>query len=281
MSGDLQPGVMYRHLRDGQVLLEGDRPAEHWALELMAGFTRLQFTIESQLTAYLHQHSPHVADVLEKKYISRLTDDERWLYVKAMGKDVGYQGNLQPAGDAFWRCKRVRDVIGHSTSFQPLYDPTIQAFRYPIDRNHHKKGVPDPLTPAVLRNLAMECRWLEAVVTHLGYLGGVRSMSVGGHQHEDGTVHWPLLEIPEPGPLPTDPAWQAAPAQLRPCDAGGLRTSSSKVPSVDKTTGHRPAGALSEQAQRRCWLLPPPSRCQHHDGDADSQDDPIPAPKRH
>jgi hypothetical protein len=220
--GEMKMGVTYTGLPAGHVVIEGGQPAQSWLLGVLGSFARLQDEVQHQLTMYIYNKSAeHVALTLERCHFSRLTDAERWGYIKSLAKDVGFTGDLNRASDAFWRCKRVRDVIGHSESLELWFDPTIQAYTY-LSGAKRLKGVPDPLTPAVLRMIEAETRWLWSLVRHLGYLGGVTYVSVGFHRHDDGKLHAPALEIPDPGPLPTDPDWQAPEARPLPCETGGL-----------------------------------------------------------
>lgn len=220
MSG-LKPGVAYHHVPAGQVLLEGSRPAEHWALALVAGFASLQECIASALHTYIQiKGAGHVANLLNKRHFSRLSDDERWDYVKALAKDVGFDRDIQEATDVFWRCKRTRDVIGHAPQLSLLYDPEIGLFRYE-SHGSPSKGVPDPLTPATLRLLTTQSKWLDQFVCHLLYRGGGRFITAWGHQHEDGTVHPFRVEIPDPGPVPNQPDWDPPTGRTFPCEATG------------------------------------------------------------
>lgn len=104
---------------------------------------------------------------------ARLTDDERWEYVKGLAKDVNFNAGLQQASDIYWSCKRTRDVVGHAPRLDLLYDPDVSLYRYVLDSR--SKGVPEPLTPATLRLLATQCEWLQRLVEHLLFRGGGRS----------------------------------------------------------------------------------------------------------
>lgn len=239
MSG-MKPGVAYYHLPEGQVLLEGNRPAEYWPLALVAAFARLQDSIAGAMHAYIYNMGAgHVADLLNKRHFARLTDDERWEYVKGLAKDVNFNAGLQQASDIYWSCKRTRDVVGHAHRLDLLYDPDLSLYRYVLD--FRSKGVPEPLTPATLRLLATQCEWLQRLVEHLLFRGGGRFLGAG-HLHDDGSVHPSFVEIPEPGPVPVHPEWDAPIGRTLPCEGPGC---SWRSVDESKMTGSDPEALLA------------------------------------
>lgn len=207
-------------LPEDHVFMEANRPAEKWALGLLGAFTRLQEVIEGTVAGCIEASNPHLSQVIYKKHLQRLTDDERWAYVKALAVDVSYVADMQPASDAFWGCKRVRDIVGHSYSLDLVYDTDLGSYRYQYNTAQHKNA-PDPLTPAVLRRMVTDAHWLAALVRHIGYLGGVKCIGAG-HRHPDGRVHFPWAEVPDPGPRPQDSDWEPPVGGYLPCDEGGF-----------------------------------------------------------
>ncbi len=182
------------------------RPAEHWVLEFVGAFASLQSGIELVLDLYLRRLSPKVAKQITRKHLGRLRDEDRWDYVKAMASDVGYAGSLLgPASDAFWRCKHVRDLVGHKEGGLMLVrDPATPSYYYRVPRNPH---IPDPLTPETFRLLVAEVRWLDAFVDHLGYLAGLPYALPMARVGADGSPEERWIEILEPPPLPIAPDW--------------------------------------------------------------------------
>ena len=84
----------WRPIPDGQVVLEGDKTAEHWLFELLKSFSRVQGGTRTLVWQHLSVHSSSLADVLSARYLGRLNDDDRWAYVTAIASDVGYTESL-------------------------------------------------------------------------------------------------------------------------------------------------------------------------------------------
>lgn len=189
--------------------VEAGKPAEHWVLQMTAAFSWVQLRIESTLEIYLRRKSPALAAKIAKKHLQRLSDEDRWDYVKALAADVGYTGSLLPgASDAFWRCKRVRDLVGHNPEGMELVRSREQPdFHYRVPPDKKGGTVPDPLTPLSFRQLGAECRWLVAFLQHIGYLGGHVYVSGAAVVDDEGRPHPQYVEILEPPPLPVPPDW--------------------------------------------------------------------------
>lgn len=196
---------------DDRVYVVDGKVAEQWVLEFVGRFSALQNVAEHLISMYLMASSPRLGKEIERKHLGRLTDQDRWDYVKALTWDVGYQGNLVPsASDAFWRCKLVRDFVSHHTGMSLLRDWDSSSYYYKVPDEWRKPQMPDPLTPETFRKLANECRWLEAFIDHIAYLSGVRFISAAARVNADGDPEPQYLEIMEPPPLPVPANWDKA-----------------------------------------------------------------------
>ena len=197
-------------LQEGEVYVEAGRPAEHWVLRMTAEFSSVQLVIEHMLGSYLGRQSPALGRKITKKHLSRLTDEDRWDYVKALTADVGYTGSgLPQASDLFWRCKRVRDLVGHHPAGMDLVRSQERPdYHYSVPSDTRSGSVPDPLTPSTFRQLGAECRWLVAFLHHIGYLGGQVFISPAAKVDDEGTPRPQYIEILEPPPLPVPPDWE-------------------------------------------------------------------------
>jgi hypothetical protein len=205
-SSAAPPTYIWWPLQDGEVYLVAGKPAEHWVLDLVGAFASLQDGIELILAMYLRRFSPAVTKKITKNHLRRLKDEERWDYVKALASDVGYTGDLlQPASDAFLRCKDVRDLVAHQQSGLMLVRaPDNPTYHYSVPP---RPRTPNPLTPETFRLLAAEVRWLNAFLDHLGYLAGLRYASPMGRVGADGKSEPRWIEILEPPRLPIAPDW--------------------------------------------------------------------------
>ncbi|WP_159096562.1 MULTISPECIES: hypothetical protein [Miniimonas] len=195
-------------LQEDEVYLVAGRPAEHWALEFMGAFAGVQNGIETLLAFYLSRFSPELSKAVAKRHFARLSDDERWTYVKAWARDAGYTGELlEDASNAFWRCKRVRDFLGHPRTALVLardFEDATYCYQVPEDR---RALLPDPLTPEALRVLGAECRWLQAFLDHIGSLAGLPYALPMARVGPDGKPETRWIEMLEPSRLPIGPDW--------------------------------------------------------------------------
>lgn len=220
-SEDVPSALVGVYVPQGSVVMEAGRPAEYWPIALLAGFSRLQELIRQCLTLVLKQHGSNaMADELTRKHFSRLTDADRLAYLKALARDSGHESKISSISDVFWRCKRVRDVIAHQEYLELLYEPRLEVHCFNI-APERMKGIPSPLTPAALRLLVANCRWLEAQVCWLAQQAGVPVISPVGHRHPDGTVHSAKVRLVDPGPPADDSEWQNPPFIPLPCDTAG------------------------------------------------------------
>lgn len=195
-------------LQEGEVYFVAGKPAEHWVLEMIGAFASLQQGIETILGVYLRRFSREVAKKITQKHFGRLSDEDRWDYVKALASDAGYKGELMhSASDAYWRCKRVRDLASHQTGLTLVRDQSSLTYHYLLPLGTQSKGIPEPLTPEQFRLLAAEARWLDALVDHIGYLAGIRYILPIARIGSDGEPQERRIEILEPPPLPISPEW--------------------------------------------------------------------------
>lgn len=202
-------------LQDGEIYVVAGKPAEHWVMELVGTFSGLQDSIRNLVWVYLSQTSPKLADAIDKKHLKRLSDKDRWDYVKVLAEDVGYKGDRLPsASQAFWRCKAVRDFVSHRRGQMTLVlSPDGTSYHYQSSESSSNKYLPDPLTPEVFRGLSAECRWLQALVNHLAFVGGIDFLGALFRRTPEGDLELPHLEILEPPPLPIEPDWDGSDLQ--------------------------------------------------------------------
>lgn len=195
---------------DELVYKVGSRTSEQWVLEFIGGFSTLQKTIESFVGGFIRQSSPFIGKKIEKNHLRRLTDEERWDYVKALAREGDYQGSLMhTASNAFWRCKRIRDFVSHHPRMLLLYGEDGNVF-YDVPHKQWRYLKVDPLTPETFRKLATECRWLEAFVRHLTYLSGFPFISAHVPINTAGEPQPQYVEVMEPPPLPVSDDWEAS-----------------------------------------------------------------------
>jgi hypothetical protein len=190
----------------GQAVMEAGFPAQHWVLQLVSDYSMLQSSIEMAVEQKLSHSAPAMAKVISKKFLRRLTDDDRWSLVKALASDCGYTGDLGSASNIFWKAKRVRDLFAHRSDMLLVREPSSAEYFYLLF--DAPDGIPKPLTPAVLRQLSADCRWLRALVDHLSSLAGTKFASFMVREREDGFKYLPSIEILSPPPLPVPPDWE-------------------------------------------------------------------------
>ena len=147
---------------------------------------------------------------LREKYLTRINDKDRWEYVKALALDVGYEGDTNRASDTFWACQRLRNVVAHSNQLQLVREHNSADYYFQLPPGVAAKDLPSPLTPAVFRQFAANCRWLNALIVHLESLGGENFVSPVGRQRADGSVYSPRIEMLAPPPLPIPPDWNTS-----------------------------------------------------------------------
>ena len=199
----------------GRVFVEADRPAEHWVLEFIGALSMVQDEIEFAVFRRIRSQSPRLGKTLREKYLTRINDKDRWEYVKALAADVGYEGDTNRASDTFWACQRLRNVVAHSTQLELVREHGTSDYYYQLPPDVAAKDLPSPLTPAVFRQFAANCRWLKALIVHLESLGGEIFISPVGRERADGSVYSPRIEMLAPPPLPIPPDWNTSPASWR------------------------------------------------------------------
>jgi hypothetical protein len=189
----------------GQAVMEAGFPAQHWVLQLVSDYSMLQSSIEMAVDRKLAQSAPAIAKVIRRKFLRRLTDDDRWSLVKALALDCGYTGDLGDASNIFWKAKRVRDLFAHRSDISLVREPSSTEYFYLLF--DAPAGVPKPLTPAALRQMSADCRWLRALVDHLASLAGTKFATIVVRKPEASVGYLPRIEILPPPPLPVPPDW--------------------------------------------------------------------------
>lgn len=201
-----------------EVMILGDKSAERWILDFLGAFSRLQSAISSTVWNVFAVRNGALAKVLYKTQLTRLSDGDRWNYVKALAKDASYPGNMQIASDRFWRAKHTRDLVGHSPTFEYAFDTTTGTYGYPANwGTGRSRQVPDPLTPQSFRQLITDCNWLVCLVNHLGSERGANPQEWMGRAHDDGTVHLGNVRVVNPGEPPSTHVWQEPEMVPLPC----------------------------------------------------------------
>lgn len=76
-SKPAQP-IAYYLLPTDQMVMDGGRTSEHWALVLMGSFAQLQDLVAVMVDMILGQSTPALAKKLAKKHLHRLDDEARW-----------------------------------------------------------------------------------------------------------------------------------------------------------------------------------------------------------
>ncbi|MCW2848956.1 MAG: hypothetical protein JWR90_2930 [Marmoricola sp.] len=198
-------------VQPGQVVVEADRPAEHWILEFIGAFSMVQDQVEFAVFMRIRSESPRLAKTLQEKYLTRINDTDRWEYVKALAKDVGYEGDINRASDTFKACQRLRNLVAHSNQLDLVREHGTSDYFYQLPPGVTPRGVPTPLTPAVFRQFAANCRWLRALIVHLESLGGTKFVLPVGIERADGSLYSPRIEMLAPPPLPVPPDWAPSP----------------------------------------------------------------------
>lgn len=188
--------------------MESGFPAQHWVLQLIADFSVLQSTVETAVDQKLALGAPAVAKVISKKYLRKLPDEDRWSLVKALATDTKYGGDMATASNLFWQAKRTRDLFAHRSDLPLVREPNNFQYFYLLSGTT-PDGVPSPLTPAGVRQMSANCRWLRALVLHLASLGGARFASFVVKHGPDGHAYLPSVEILPPPLLPIPPDWEA------------------------------------------------------------------------
>lgn len=211
--------MMWHHPPVGHVVMEADFPAQHWVLQLIADFSVLQSSIEVAVDRKLALDTPAVAKVINKRFLRRLTDEDRWSLVKALAADSNYDGDLSAASAIFWQSKRVRNLFAHRSDLALVREPSSPEYFYLVNGDS-PEGIPSPLTPAAVRQLSANCRWLRALVEHLASRSGVRFASFVARRRADGFMYLPSLEVLPPPPLPIPPDWEAVDLTRETGDSG-------------------------------------------------------------
>lgn len=198
----------WRPIPDGQVVLEGDKTAEHWLFELLKSFSRVQGGTRTLVWQHLSVHSSSLADVLSVRYLGRLNDDDRWAYVTAIASDVGYTESLAQPTRVFNEARAVRNFVAHAQELELFTTEGRPFWHYVVSPAWEKKGVPSNLTPRDVRRLATGCKWIEYLLQYLAYLGGAKFMSFVFARDEAGNTLPQPLELLPPPPLPVPLDWE-------------------------------------------------------------------------
>lgn len=199
-----------RPLQEHQVYIEAGKPAEHWVLRMAAEFSAVQVAIDSVLTMHLRQRSPALGHKIARKHFRRLSDEDRWEYLKALAEDAGYSGGLlTDASEVFRRAKRVRDLVGHHPEGLELVRSQENPEYHYDTRGAEAKDMTGPLTPLAFRQLGAECRWIVALVDHIAFIAGQTYVSPFGRADESGRPQAVYLRMLEPPALPIAADWTA------------------------------------------------------------------------
>ncbi|MDR0960613.1 MAG: hypothetical protein LBM23_09800 [Propionibacteriaceae bacterium] len=191
----------------GEIIMEAGFPAQHWVLQLIAEFAILQNSIEMTIRKKLALETPKIAKVINKHFLSRMTDNDRWELIKALACDANYSFPLQSESTAFAECKRVRDLFAHRHHIDLVCEPNSSEYFYLLN-GADAKDIPSPLTPAKIRQLGANCRWLSAFVLYLASNSGVRFTPMHLTRDSGGSYYLPEIEILKPPPLPIPPDWE-------------------------------------------------------------------------
>lgn len=164
-------------------------------LRLLGAFSHLQIIIDDFAKTFFVNRMPIAADVVCKRVISRIKDEERIQLFRAIADDVGSDGDLTNFNQVYSDVKRLRDKAAHAARFQIAGSDTLS-----VTESYVISG-PEPdfrrieLDRMELVEVVQKCRWLEAQILYVMYSSElIQGLSLGDQP----------IEVVRPARLPGD-----------------------------------------------------------------------------
>lgn len=139
-------------------------------LRLLGAFSHLQICIDEMVArAFFSKRMPMAADVVWKRAVSRIRDDERTQLLQAIAAERGTDAELDNFNQVYADAKRLRDKAAHAARVQMAGQDLLHVTASVVGVG----PVQDPSVTEMDRTQLVEavqsCRWLEAQILYIIY----------------------------------------------------------------------------------------------------------------
>jgi hypothetical protein len=165
-------------------------------LRLLGAFSHLQICVDEMLAkTFFNKRMPMAADVVWKRVVSRIRDDERTQLLQAIAADVGTDAELDNFNHVYADVKRLRDEAAHAARFQAAGPDLLHVTASVVGVGPVSEPSATEIDRTQLVEAVQSCRWLEAQILYIVYSS---DLSEGLHLGEI------PIEVVKPTRLPKD-----------------------------------------------------------------------------
>jgi hypothetical protein len=139
-------------------------------LRFLGAFSHLQICVDEMLARqFFRKRMPKAADVLWRRAVSRIRDDERTQLFQAIAAELGTDADLNDFNQVYADVKRLRDRAAHAARVQSAgQDLLTVTASYLMDGDAEALSVIE-LDRSQLVDAVQKCRWLEAQILYVVY----------------------------------------------------------------------------------------------------------------
>jgi hypothetical protein len=139
-------------------------------LRFLGAFSHLQICIDEMVAkAFFSKRMPKAADVVWKRAVSRIRDDERTQLFQAIAEELGTDAELDNFNQVYADVKRLRDKAAHAARVQPAGKDLLTLTASMVGVGPTTDLSITELDRGQLVEAVQGCRWLEAQILYVIY----------------------------------------------------------------------------------------------------------------
>lgn len=147
-------------------------PPEMEIREFLLGFlglfSHVQDLVDNVVApTFFRRRIPMAADVVLKRTISRIKDEERVDLVLAIAAELNTDADLDSFKAVYMRVKRLRDKIAHSARFKAIDEDRMSIEKTMLVSIDESREAPIEVDRIQIGRAAHDCNWLQAQVLYI------------------------------------------------------------------------------------------------------------------
>lgn len=147
------------------------------SLQLLGAFHHLQKLMDDIARKFFEQSIPKVANIIQKRLISRIKDEERVDLLLAISSQLEADANLESFRSVFTQVKAMRDSLAHSAAIDAVGVDQLKIVKSLIDSGIEPEG--SHISRSEIEAAIQRCRWLEMQALYVSGFGLQREIGLG------------------------------------------------------------------------------------------------------
>lgn len=196
--------MLYRVVAMATDSIENGGEITELSFRLIGGFHHLQMFIDERVaTKFFEKQIPEVADIIRRKMISRIKDEERADLFVAISRQLGTDAELEHFGTTFRQVKKMRDSLAHSAVVEAISDDQLSVVKSYIDPAMGIEPRGSRIHRDAIEAAIHKCKWLEMQALYVSGYGLGEEIGMGvvpirfrkppadPHAWDGSVIQWP------------------------------------------------------------------------------------------